>query len=51
MKKILLERVKKNFDFRFGVFWLTTNKKNARLEIAAFYKRKLSRASHAAHLS
>ena len=39
-----------NFDFRFGVFWLTTTKQNAWLEIAASYKRKLSRASHAAHL-
>ena len=60
MKESLLERVKnvwdleltqtENFDFRLGVFWLTTSKQNARLEIAASYKRKLSRASHAAHL-
>ena len=39
-----------NFDFRFGVIWLTTSKQNAWLEIAAFYKRKLGRATHAAQL-
>ena len=60
MKEILFTRVKKlwvleitqteNFDVRIGVFWLTTSKQNARLEIAAFYKRKLSREGHAAHL-
>ena len=60
MKEILLKRVKKfwvweitqteNFDVRIGVVWLTTSKQKARLEIAAFYKRKLSQEGHAAHL-
>ena len=60
MKEFLLKRVKniwdleitqnENFDFRFGVFWLTTSKQNAWLEFPAFYKRKLSRATHAAQL-
>ena len=60
MKRNLVEKNKKyldleltqteNFDFRFGVFWLTTSIQNTWLEIAAFYKRKLSRATHAAQL-
>ena len=60
MKEILLKRVKKyldlelteteNFDFRFGVFLTDYYQKNAWLEIAASYKRKLSRHSHAAQL-
>ena len=55
MKEFLIKRVKiiwdleitqnENFDFRFGVFWLTTSKQNAWLEIAAFHKRKLGHAA------
>ena len=49
-KKIFGLRTNSNWKLRLSVwFFLTTSKQNAWLENAASYKRKLSRASNAAH--